>query len=1563
MDVELQAICSALGYQEGSKYLKEPDCLESVKDLIRCLRRDDDTCSIRRQLGHAEIVQSDLLPLIKEYKSDRNLFETVIRLLLNLTQPARLCFGDQIPEDKVLRNYYMEVESILRNYKKAFVDDVLFAVLTEKLTDLLKLDWEHRHEEDRVLIERLLILVRNVLHVQPDANEEKRTDDDASIHDQVLWSLHVSGMEDLLLYVSNSADERQYCMHTLEIVTLMFRQQTPALLASAGVQRAISEKEKDVKELEIIREQERIAKKERTRLTSTRHSRFGGTFLLKNVQSISDREVIFHRSLDKAGNHSFDITKKSRKTPKNRAPIKQVDVVRRSTLSIRLCLKEFCVQFLENCYNPLMSAVKDNLVREVAQDHDETYYLWALRFFMEFCRLHSQQVELISETLSVSAFHYIQVNLLNYYEMITTDKKEAKVWAKRVHLALKAYQELLMTLHSMETSKNKHLVSSAKVLKGNIFYMMEFRDIFVVLLSKFNHSKHSTSYLTDLVHATHLFLKMLEISQKSNRCIVVQKKKKTSRRSKSSRNNKNDTGTRSQLSEEELLNLWDDVSSEVSAVLSGENEMSEGVLPFDAASEVDIDQQRADTMVRIQTCLRSKNASEAVALLRAAREVWPDNNEFGSAEMSPEDEFLALREVFMANLSQNSENMAATVPEEFEEQEDEIVEEEMSSIVTSEEELNTRDFIAKFAKPAILQSYTTLLANFKNNSTHTNHCIIKMFHRIAVDLHQEGMFFQASIFCIFREVFVLSKVKHFQEIVKFGVFIVQKFLVVAEKNKKVFMEMLFWKTAREAGELSGDYFNPSKNIKQVWTEDQEIELRRLFDEAKEDPEKDIVGHIMAHLTDETKSRGQVLRQLRISGLIESAKDLKRKQPPSTNSNRAPWTEEQETELREVFERFRGSDDPLGNVMQNLSFTKPKNKIKDKLFGLDIIQDKKELYKKRSRKKKEGRMDGSGESGNNSDSNDDDDDDGGVQEGHVMASHSDSSGEESDEVEETRDVEEQPSNSDDLPSTDIDDVLKCLVSHNYKGPVSWIQRSLRRTAEDRQTPGTYIGVPVVPLTEENEDAMEDPIFLDFLLLIGLSRPSTGQEAFWRIPGDLDGSTLTMIADGLNLDENGQPANTAELKTWLMARSLKSKTGKKQNKSKKGRSKPSENNGKRKKALMALQKKQAKDKETKGKKKLKSQKSNDEDKKISKKQRRTKKKNILEDSEEEIGDSDSQPNVSGSNSPKFSKQRNSKENKKKKRRRIEFENSSDEDGVEDGSVSDARNGSIQIDTGDESGDEPLISQVKSKQNADDDSDVPLNSLPASKKRINQDFNANCSKRKETPLARFNSSDSDSEDGRLVIETELDNFESVGTSDKKKKKRLLSDSSDEDEGSPNVSTVDLQRESDDVSLNKEAKDPQLAGPSFLKKKKKRQKLIDSESSDDGHGGKAVEELDDSVAERKTVNGRKQHKIPILESSDDDSGDEDKENQEICSTKESNQKQDEVDLFDKAKNVQTQKYIKQNPNIINNNSNNTVDTFPATLLSLPNMEPDTNVFDDHIPLVTAIRRKRVLSSDDEND
>ena len=40
------------------------------------------------------------------------------------------------------------------------------------MDDVVIQDWERRREEDRLLIERLLIIIRNVLHVPPNVAQE-----------------------------------------------------------------------------------------------------------------------------------------------------------------------------------------------------------------------------------------------------------------------------------------------------------------------------------------------------------------------------------------------------------------------------------------------------------------------------------------------------------------------------------------------------------------------------------------------------------------------------------------------------------------------------------------------------------------------------------------------------------------------------------------------------------------------------------------------------------------------------------------------------------------------------------------------------------------------------------------------------------------------------------------------------------------------------------------------------------------------------------------------------------------------------------------------------------------------------------------------------------------------------------------------------------------------------------------------------------------------------------------------------------------------------------------------
>lgn len=69
---------------------------------------------------------------------------------------------------------------------------------------------------------------------------------------------------------------------------------------------------------------------------ATRHSRFGGTYVVQNMKSISDNELISLKPLTKFSSLDFSGSKKSKLVrPKNRRPIESGILERRSAFAIR----------------------------------------------------------------------------------------------------------------------------------------------------------------------------------------------------------------------------------------------------------------------------------------------------------------------------------------------------------------------------------------------------------------------------------------------------------------------------------------------------------------------------------------------------------------------------------------------------------------------------------------------------------------------------------------------------------------------------------------------------------------------------------------------------------------------------------------------------------------------------------------------------------------------------------------------------------------------------------------------------------------------------------------------------------------------------------------------------------------------------------------------------------------------------------------------------------------------------------------------------------------------------
>ena len=192
----------------------------------------------------------------------------------------------------------------------------------------------------------------------------------------------------------------------------------------------------------------------------------------------------------------------------------------------------------------------------------------------------------------VQLFHYIQGLIENYSEMLRMEKGKGKVlWSRRLHLAVRAYQELLMTLAAMDKYSTESVKKSARVIKSNVFYVLEYREMCLVLLQNFNETQHSLGYLKDLVETTHIFLKLFEQFCQSNRHVVVQKKARSGP-SKSRVKKKNQK--RDFKSEDCPTVTFDEISGEISDALhrEGATEPTIDVAPFDPASDIPIDDQK-----------------------------------------------------------------------------------------------------------------------------------------------------------------------------------------------------------------------------------------------------------------------------------------------------------------------------------------------------------------------------------------------------------------------------------------------------------------------------------------------------------------------------------------------------------------------------------------------------------------------------------------------------------------------------------------------------------------------------------------------------------------------------------------------------------------------------------------------------------------------------------------------------------------------------------------------------------------------------------------------------------
>ncbi len=107
-----------------------------------------------------------------------------------------------------------------------------------------------------------------------------------------------------------------------------------------------------------------------------------------------------------------------------------------------------------------------------------------------------------------------------------------------------------------------------------------------------------------------------------------------------------------------------------------------------------------------------------------------------------------------ANAEENEDNNEEGPEVENEVEEEEEEEEDYGQVETyvEEQDFDFKGFVLKFAVRSVCSAYAHLFKDFRRNADFTNHCVVKMFHRIAYDCRAPALLFQTSVFRVFQQV-------------------------------------------------------------------------------------------------------------------------------------------------------------------------------------------------------------------------------------------------------------------------------------------------------------------------------------------------------------------------------------------------------------------------------------------------------------------------------------------------------------------------------------------------------------------------------------------------------------------------------------------------------------------------------------------------------------------------------------------------------------------------------------------------------------------------------------------
>lgn len=916
MELEgLSVVCAGLGCASedanGRKngYIKSENCLENLKDLQRFLRRDHpETRDVFKQLGKWNTMSQDLIPIIEHYRDEPDLIINTVKVIVFLTMPI-----DPSSDDIALQMEY------LWNIKASFSRNDAIAVIISLLEEPLEnLECGAITEDDWKVIQLVLTLFRNLLAIQDPSPQQmmgRSTSQFLFLRDAFLEHLFHENVMDLILALTQHVAGlhsflKQDNLLLLEIYHYIFWGQRPELVASAqlmnskkdsksqcssGILRSMMDEEEEQRRISHLKD-------------LPRHSLFCGTFV-RLAPDGSKRIVKRNPFITPA--ESILKTKQIKRGPVKRIAC-DTNIQVSSKESVLGLLKNFADQFLDTCYNVLMQSVREDIRKEhpAIQNSDIIVFFEVANFFTAYqrcCVTNSKgrsgnsKVNKydekgndtlfrglicgpIASTMNEAMFYMVISKWHDAFEALkeTNDLKTLTTAGALVKEMIHML-DLVLKMSRSSLTETEQESRTARILLYKVFYDQTERGIarfLLTLIKAFDNHKQPRSHLADLVEITHIVLRLMETLKEADGTLRVLKKSRKGRKKEK---------------------MAGDQREQV-AVQSGDFGVSPNPMKKACEKSCDTNEKVMDGVTNEKTMDEASEFNdEGLNSEKHIDDVEESNNIFKIKTNGKVDQSTDLDNNDECEEVECSENhVDGNMNPEDDDQGGNV-----------EAEFDIAKFVSSFADNTVVRNYCWLLKYYKSNSAATNQYIIRMLQRICDDCMLAPMLYQLSLFAMFYEILSDQKTLHSEEYKNIVQFLT-KFLRIFFKKLKdqpfLFVEILFWKTRRECNSISTDRMLSEMN---KWKDNMDNAMKKGTADAFGDDEADAIK--------KWQNTGGIYKRNIADALGDDEADMPsqfdchekegftgEKRPSPKKRRSTVFNEEQESQIRELFEQYKGN---------------------------------------------------------------------------------------------------------------------------------------------------------------------------------------------------------------------------------------------------------------------------------------------------------------------------------------------------------------------------------------------------------------------------------------------------------------------------------------------------------------------------------------------------------------------------------------------------------------------------------------------------------------------------------